>query len=421
MKPEKTKYPGIYRIGKKYFIDYYGPDGKRHREVAGCKLSDAVGRKEEIKDQIRRGKYFAERKKYITTIDELIQKYRELYKGQRSYKTSKTFFLKVLEEHFKGRLLSQITSYDIESFRKLRKETPVLPRTKKKKQSEPMSEPVDSKLLYLSPKAKTRSDASVNRELACLSHLFSKAREWEMMEESPFRRTKGLFFKENNQRTRFLSEKEIKNLLAVDYEGLPPYLKPIIATAIYTGLRKGEILNLKWKDVDLDRGMIYVRVNKQNRLQVKMINDDLVNLLMKLPVKEEYLFHDEEGRPLKDLKRSFHTALRRAGIEDFRFHDLRHTSCSYLTMRGASPKAVQDHAGHASIKMTMRYSHLSPEFQHETVQLLNGLCEGVLKDSEGRSEKIVKDRQKREEVRHLQSPNPSLSLVELNGIEPSAS
>ena len=142
---------------------------------------------------------------------------------------------------------------------------------------------------------------------------------------------------------------------------------------------------------------------------------------MKLPVKGEYIFHDEEGRPLKDLKRLFHTALRRAGIEDFRFHDLRHTSCSYLTMRGASPKAVQDHAGHASIKMTMRYSHLSPEFQRETIQLLNGLCEGVLKDLEGRSEKIVKTCQKREEVRHLKSPNPSLSLVELNGIEPSTS
>jgi integrase len=417
MKALKTKYPGIYRIGKNYFIDYYGPDGKRHREVAGRKLSDAVGRKEEIKDQIRRGRYFAERKRYPTTFDELIQKYRDLYKDQRSYKTSKVFVLKVLEEHFKGRLLSQITPYDIESFRKLRKATPLLPRKRKKNNED---------LLSLSLNGKTRSDASVNRELACLSHLFSKAVEWEMVEESPFKRTKGLFLKENNQRTRFLSEEEIKNLLAVDYEGLPPYLKPIIATAIYTGLRKAEILNLKWKDVDLDRAMIYVRENKQNRLQVKMINDDLVSLFMKQPVRGEYLFHDEEGKPLKDLKRSFHTALKRAGIENVRFHDLRHTSCSYLTMRGASPKAVQDHAGHASIKMTMRYSHLSPEFQRGTVQLLNGLCEGVLKeevleDSEGHSKKIVRTCQKSEEVRQSKSPNLLIPMVELMGIEPTTS
>jgi hypothetical protein len=189
-----------------------------------------------------------------------------------------------------------------------------------------------------------RSDASVNRESACLSHLLSKAVEWEMMEESPFKKMKRLFFKEHNQRT-------------------------FITTAIYTGLRKGEILNLEWKDVDLDRGLIYVRENKQNCLQVKMVNDDLIDLFMKLPVKGEYLFHDEEGKPLRDVKRSFQTALRRAGIEDFRFHDLRHTSCSYLTMR---------------------YSHRSPAFQKGSVQLLNGLCQGILKGSEINGEKRPK-------------------------------
>ena len=125
MTPVKTKYPGIYRIGKNYFIDYYGPNGKRHREVAGKRLADAVGRKEEIKDQIRRGKYFAERKKYTTTFDELIQKYREIYKDQRSFKTSKIFTLKVLEDRFKGRLISQITPFEIESYKRMRKEATI--------------------------------------------------------------------------------------------------------------------------------------------------------------------------------------------------------------------------------------------------------------------------------------------------------
>ena len=209
-----------------------------------------------------------------------------------------------------------------------------------------------------------------------------------------------------HQRTRFLTEEEIKNLLAVDYEGCPAYLKPIIATAIYTGLRKGEILNLKWKDVDLERGIIYVRENKQNHHQVKMVNGDLIDLFMKLPVKGDYLFHDEEGKALRDVKRSFQTALRRAGIEDFRFH-VRHTSCSYLIMRGAPIQAVQGHAGHSSIKMTMRYSHLSPAFQKGSVQLLNGLCQGILKGSEANGEKIVKNGQKDQEVRQIQLPNPS--------------
>jgi integrase len=388
---------------------HYGPDKKRHREVAGRKLDDAVGRKEEIRDQIRKGKYFAERRKYTTTFDELIQKYREIYKDQRSFKRAKVFALKVMENHFKGRLLSQITPFDIDSYKRMRKEATITVTSKK------------GDTLVTVDTGRTRSDASVNRELACLSHLFSKAVEWEMIDESPFRKMRGLFFKENNRRTRFLAEEEIKKLLEVDYDGLPAYFKPIVTTAIYTGLRKGEILNLKWKDVDLEHGMIYVKQNKQNRLQVKMVNDDLMNILMKLPVKGEYLFHDEEGKPIKDVKRSFQTALRRAGIEDFRFHDLRHTSCSYLTMRGAPIQAVQDHAGHSSIKMTMRYSHLSPQFRRDSIQLLNGLCVDVSKPSEANSERIVKKGHKNKEVRQSTSSNLSLSLVELNGIEPSAS
>ena len=395
MKPEKTKYPGIYRIGKNYFIDYYGPDRKRHREVAGTKLSDAATKKEEIREQIRKGKYPAERKKYTTTFEELIKKYKEIFQDQKSFVSSKKFALKSIEEYFAGRLLSQITSYDIESYKRLRRETRITV-TRRKGENR-----------FVVDTGRIRADATVNRNLACLSHLFSKAVEWEMMEESPLKKMRNVFFKENNQRTRFLTEEEINRLLAVEYEGLPSYLKPIIATAIYTGLRKGEIFNLKWKDVDLERGLIYVRVNKQNRLQVKMVNDDLINIFMKLPVKGEYLFHDEEGNPIKDLKRSFHTALKMAGIKDFRFHDLRHTSCSYMTMRGAPIQAVQNHAGHSSVKMTMRYSHLSPAFQKGSVQLLNGLCEGILEGSEGHSEKIVKNRQKDEEVRQIQSPNPS--------------
>jgi hypothetical protein len=191
MKPEKTKYPGVYRIGKKYFIDYYGPDKKRHREVAGRKLDDAVGRKEEIREQIRRGRYFAERKKYTTTFDELVQKYREIYKDQRSFKRAKVFALKVMENHFKGRLLSQITPFDIESYKKMRKEATITVTMKK------------GETFVTVDTGRTRCDASVNRELACLSHLFSKAVEWEMIDESPFRKMRGLFFKENNRRTRF--------------------------------------------------------------------------------------------------------------------------------------------------------------------------------------------------------------------------
>ena len=159
----------------------------------------------------------------------------------------------------------------------------------------------------------------------------------------------------------------------MDYEGCPAYLKPIIATAIYTGLRKGEILNLKWKDVDLERGIIYVRENKQNHHQVKMVNDDLIDLFMKLPVKGEYLFHDEEGNPLRDVKRSFQTALRRAGIEDFRFHDLRHTFASRLAMAGKDLYLIQRLLGHREPRMVQRYAHHSVESLRNGIEVLETL------------------------------------------------
>jgi integrase len=106
-------------------------------------------------------------------------------------------------------------------------------------------------------------------------------------------------------------------------------------------------------------------------------------------VKGEYLFY-EEARQNKNVRASFITALKRAGIKDFRFHELRNTSCSYMTMRGAAPQAVQNHAGHSSMKMTERYSHFSPAYERDSIQFLNGLCGRILKTSEDFSEKTVK-------------------------------
>jgi len=86
------------------------------------------------------------------------------------------------------------------------------------------------------------------------------------------------------------------------------------------------------------------------------------------------IFCSPKGKPLKDIRRSFQTALKRVGIKDFRFHDLRHTSASHLLMRGASLKTVQEHLGHTTITMTQRYSHLSKGFSKQEIQRLNGLC-----------------------------------------------
>ncbi len=228
------------------------------------------------------------------------------------------------------------------------------------------------------------------------------------MTKSPFRRFKeSVFFQEKNDRVRFLAEDEIKILLEVS----PPYLQDIIKAAIFTGLRKGDLLSLKWSDIDLNRGTLTFREQKKrNKLTVKYLNGDMLALLKEIPTgtsefvfngpikqskgKETYIaFPDPNGKPIKDVRRAFKTALRRAGIKDFHFHDLRHTSASHLLMRGGSLKAVQEHLTHSSPAMTNRYAHLSEKFQREQVQLLNGLCDLESSKKLVRSEVLTKKEQ----------------------------
>jgi integrase len=347
----KTHYPGIFKYAGKngtvYGIDYYA-GGKKHREIVGPLLGEAQEKLAEIKKMAKKGTVLSASEKRKITFEKLKEKYCELQKGKLSFETSKKHFVNAVSEYFKGKRLFQITPLEIEEFKKQRKETPARGK-------------------------KTRSDVSVNRELEVLRHMLNKAIEWGMLDENPFTRFKdSIFFEERNDRVRFLEEDEIKKLL----DASPPYLVNLIKGAIFTGLRKGDLFNLKWSDVNLERGFLnYREQKKREKLGFKYLNGDMIGLLMEIPKEEsDYIFSGSDGKPLKDIKRSFHTALKKAGIKDFRWHDLRHTSASHLLMRGASMKAVQEHLGHTTIAMTQRYSHLSRDFQREEVNRLNGLC-----------------------------------------------
>jgi len=192
-----------------------------------------------------------------------------------------------------------------------------------------------------------------------------------MMERSPFDKGKSLILKENNKRLRFLTEDEILRLL----DECPEYLKRIVVCALNTGMRRGEILNLKWDQIR--NGFIYLRKTKTNEAREIPVNATLEALFKTIRkeqhFKSEYVFTDPQGRKLNSTKKGFKAALRRAGIEDFRFHDLRHTFASHLVMRGASLKEVQEILGHKTMTMTLRYAHLSQEHKKKAVNLLNGL------------------------------------------------
>lgn len=198
-------------------------------------------------------------------------------------------------------------------------------------------------------------------------------------------------FSKERQILRYLEADNIDRLLEVS----PVYLQQIIKGAILTGLRKGDLLKIKWTDINLEKGqLIYYEQKKGEKIpRVKNLCQDMIDLLMGIPRKGEFVFLGPVGQPLKDVRRSFKAALLKAGIKNFRFHDLRHTSASQMLMRGASMRSVQEHLGHAKGATTERYAHLSEEYQKNQVQFLNGLIATSEKrvrnsDNQGKQEAV---------------------------------
>jgi integrase len=213
----------------------------------------------------------------------------------------------------------------------------------------------------------TVKPATVNRELAMLKHMCTKALEWGCLKVNPLKSVK--FLKEPPGRLRYLTQDEMDALLAA----CPPHLRPIVLTAVHTGMRKSEILGLCWQDIDFGASTITVQRTKNNEPKVIPMNRTLREELQRLPrhLHSAYVFCNLQGHPYDEVKRSFKTACRKAGIEDFRFHDLRHTFASYLVMNNVNLKTVQHLLGHKDIRMTLRYSHLSREHLQAAVGTLD--------------------------------------------------
>lgn len=214
--------------------------------------------------------------------------------------------------------------------------------------------------------------ATVNRYFACLKHMISKAVDWRMADESVLRDVRKIkCLKENNRRLRYLSKEEAEALLKCCRESqAAAYLYPIVQLALNTGMRQGEILSLRWDNVDMKAGYIHVVDTKNGERRSIPINDTLRAAFKPIPVKID-------GGRVFDTQLagdSFHTALRRAGIRNFKFHDLRHTFASWLAMGGCDLTTLKELLGHKSIAMTLRYAHLSGEHKKQAVKILDAPC-----------------------------------------------
>jgi len=218
---------------------------------------------------------------------------------------------------------------------------------------------------------KEYSTATCNRYISILKASISKAYDWKFITEEQLkdvRKVKPL--KGENKRLRYLSREEIEILLS----HCDRHLYPIVLTALHTGMRKGEILSLKWSQVDLKNGIIMLDKTKNYERREIAMTDTLRALFKQLHsqrrLDSDYVFlNPDTGRRYTEIKRSFNTACKKAGIKDFHFHDLRHTFASHLVMSGASLKTVQELLGHKSLTMTLRYSHLSQEHKKEALKV----------------------------------------------------
>lgn len=245
-------------------------------------------------------------------------------KKKRSW-TRDAELLKPLCKIFGSKKLSDISTKDIEEFKSLR--------------------------------IKEVSPATVNRSLSVLRHLFNLAKRWKkFFGENPV--SIAGMLEENNLVERILSPQEQDRLL----ESSISYLRPIIFTALNTGMRRGEILGLRWSEVDFQNNFItVVQSNSKSKKQRKIyMNTALRKMLMELKLKSpsgEYVFVDTEGDGIKTVRTAFEAACRRAGLGGLRFHDLRHTAATRMVESGANIVAISKILGHSDIKTTMRYTH----------------------------------------------------------------
>jgi len=337
------KVRGLYRRGRYWWIDYTDSTGKRHFESTRTTLkSEALQILEERRVQARAGKIPLKTKPVL--FKDFAKKYMEHIKKLREFDSRKYRVNKLVKE-FGDLKLSEFTTVLVEEYQ--------------------------SKRI-----AQGCANATVNRELAILKHMIHKAVDWDLIDDDVLKRVRKVKqLKENNRRLRYLSREEADRLIAACYKAPKcSHLAPIIITALHTGMRRSEILKLKWDDIDFRAGFIYVKDSKNYQSRMIPLSDTLKQTLQSLPrhITSPYVFCREDGKPYNEVKKGFNRVVKYAGIKDFHFHDLRHTFASWLVMGGTDLATVKELLGHKSINMTMRYAHLAPDHKEKAIKVLDG-------------------------------------------------
>ena len=337
----KCGFPIRKQSSKVYWLEFYDGMKNRKRERIGPSKAAAAQRLREILKLRAEGRYINRDKNATVTFDELAKWYLQLpqVKAKKSYARD-VLSMRSLQSFFPGKHIKDITVNQVEAYRQKR-----------------LGE--DS---YR--KHKTRP-ATVNREMACLKYLLNLAEREGKIEKLPFKGLKAL--KENNVRNRILSDDEYHRLIAQ----CPPHTARVVKMAYYTAMRQGEILGLQWDRVDLKEGVVRLRPEdtKTNEGRVVPLHPELLEMIRSMPRTIHGRVFTMEGRPLTEIKKSFRTACKEAGIEGLTFHDLRHTCINNWRLKGHDFFRIMAASGHKTMEVFKRYNTVTEE---EVKKLVSG-------------------------------------------------
>ncbi len=266
------------------------------------------------------------------TVQEKFLEWSKLHK--RSYERD-VILVNHLTKFFGNRLLEDITPLEVEQYKSIR--------------------------------VKQVSPSTVNREVACLKRICNLAVEWNLAGNNWVAKVK--MFKEPKRSFRWWSKEELnKFLFACDDR-----MRAITLLGINTGMRIGELLNLKWQEVDFAEGYLTIEESKSYTYRKIKMNRVVCDALANLDRAGETVFCNRRGEPFKRISRAFKSTCLRAGIASATPHVMRHTFASHLTMLGVDPQTIMELGGWKSLDLVMRYSHLAPDHKQRAVDKLAGL------------------------------------------------
>ena len=229
----------------------------------------------------------------------------------------------------------------------------------------------ESKRTTVKGKANTfkRAPGTVNKYLTCLAHVFTVARkEWHWISHNPFDGVSKL--RENKGRVRYLSAEERERLFAATIAN--PVLHTVVVIALSTAARAGELLRLRWRDVDLHEGRLLFRVTKNAEPRAAWLHGEALRLMKEHAERRagDVVFPNPSGKGAYDYGKSFTAAVEEAGIADFRFHDLRHSAATYLAMEGATEQQLRAIGGWKS-GVVSKYVHIASTDAKDVVAKMN--------------------------------------------------